>query len=134
MFAELTRLGEAGERFDVVVANDGDADGDGLPDETHVIPHGAAAAASSTAASSESAAVSTFTLLTRSDAETSTGDEPILQVALGDPEVLPIENDTSTELANDDVLTDEEPAIDNEAINDLFANFDELLLDDLLAV
>ncbi len=67
-------------------------------------------------------------------AETSTGDEPILQVALVDPEVLPTADDTSAELVNDDVLTDEEPAIDNEAIDDLFTNFDELLLDDLMAV
>ena len=50
------------------------------------------------------------------------------------PEVLPTEDDTSTELANDDVLIDEEPVIDNEAIDDLFINFDELLLDDLMAV
>ena len=50
------------------------------------------------------------------------------------PEVLPTEDDTSTELANDDVLIDEEPVIDNEAIDDLFTNFDELLLDDLMAV
>jgi hypothetical protein len=57
-----------------------------------------------------------------------------VQVALVEPEVLPTEDDTNTELANGDVLTDEEPAIDTEAIHDLFTNFDELLLGDLLAV
>ncbi len=31
-------------------------------------------------------------------------------------------------------LADEEPAIDDEAVDNLFADFDESLLDDLLAV
>ena len=47
---------------------------------------------------------------------------------------MSIDDNTGAELPNDDVLTDEEPTIDNEAIGELFANFDELLLDDLLAV
>ena len=40
---------------------------------------------------------------------------------------------TQSSLTNDE-LADEESAIDDEAVDNLFADFDETLLDDLLAV
>ena len=98
----------------------------------------ALAAGSSTAGSTSSATFPTFNSFSTNDAGASTSGtntaDLVVLVERVQPAALPIEDDTSAELSDDDVLTDEEPTIVNEAIDDLFAEFDESLMDDLLAV
>ena len=108
-------------------ANDGDADGDGLPDETHTIPHSAAASSTRTASSSTS---STDAGTTDS---TSTQDvvlQPINSARLLDPALTEEEPD-------DESSTEEDPAISSEDqadLDSLFGDLDGSLLDELLAV
>jgi hypothetical protein len=75
-----------------------------------------------------------FASLTTNNVDSPTNDDPLVHIERIQPATLPIENNTTVEASDAKTLIDEEPAIDNDAIDNMFANFDELLLDDLLAV
>ena len=104
----------------------------------HSVAAAALAAGSSAAESTSAGTFPTFESFSTTDSNSlvssTSNDDPIVQVELVQPITLSIDDNTGADLPNDDILTDEEPAIDTAAIDDLFANFDELLLDDLLAV
>jgi len=83
-----------------------------------------------------------FASFSTSDAERSTSGtstaEPTVLIDTDRQPVLPTDDD-ATENVSDDPLTDqasadEEVVINDESIDDLFANFNESLLDELLAV
>ncbi len=130
-------------------ANDGDADGDGLPDEQHTVPHAASSSASSTvdgsglATGTSSATVFlTFASFSTTDSNSlvsnTSSDDSIVLFDINQQPELPTDDET-TEDFTDDPFTDEEPAdervaIDDEILDNLFAEFHESLMDDLLAV
>ncbi len=93
------------------------------------------------ATATASAEFPTFTSFFTSDtgAFTSsiTADEPVVLTEMDQASASPNDDGTTNDVS-DDRLTDEQPyekvAIDDKTINNLFANFEESLMDDLLAV
>ena len=101
-------------------------------------PSDAGGPATATASAEFTTFTSFFTSDTGAFTSSTTADEPVVLTEMDQAPALPTDDETTDDVS-DDRLTDEEPAdeefaIDDKTIDNLFADFDESLLDDLLAV